>query len=329
MPSLAFAKTKTRRHVAVCVAIPDVADLAARLKPFEDVFDEIVVSSFSPIPGGKSRYTPDDHRRLVESCHAMAMSAVDCYGWRYTPECQAVLAAPAEIRRCIAHMVERCETSGSDGLVVDFEAWPPHTRFAFTDFIAQLSPELHRRGKTLSVAAYPANTAQRRERGQPFIDVHSIAPLADRFHVMTYDQFCPPSPYIGPTSTTPWARDGMQDMLTQAPGYKLLMGLPTYSVDWDVTDPTRSRQVNDAAHLEACETISPIGRGWCYYWDVGLIRYVDSDQHIHLIYVSDARSTRSQLQNVDQLDLAGIFFWVFNGREDPEIYRAVRSHFAR
>lgn len=179
------------------------------------------------------------------------------------------------------------------------------------------------------MAVYPGNTAQRRERGIPFVDSHTIAPLVDRFHVMTYDQFAPPSMYIGPTSSAPWARDGMQDMLTLAPGHKLLMGLPTCSVDWDLTDPTKSRQVNDAAFIAECEKKSPIGRGWCFYWDVGLIRYLDDDGHIHLIYVSDARSTRSHFQTADALDLGGIFFWVFNRQEDVEIYRAVRQHFQR
>lgn len=179
------------------------------------------------------------------------------------------------------------------------------------------------------MSVYPVTPAARREKGMGFIDPHAVAPMVDHFHAMTYDMFCPPSPYIGPTSTAPWARDAMRALVSMVPVHKLMMGLPTYSIDWDVTDPTRSRCVSDAAFLAEKEKISPIGRGWCYYWDVGLIRYTDEAEHAHMIYVSDARSTRSHLETANALDLAGVFFWVLGGQEDTGIYRVVRDHFHR
>ena len=62
---------------------------------------------------------------------------------------------------------------------------------------------------------------------------------------------------------------------------------------------------------------------------MNLIRYADDKGHAHLLWVSDARSTRCHLVNVDSLDLAGVCFWVLTGGDDPNIWEAVRQHLAR
>ena len=120
----------------------------------------------------------------------------------------------------------------------------------------------------------------------------------------------------------------MQHLVAQAPRHKIIMGLPTYSVDWDVTELANSRQVCDYEWLAAREKESEIGRAWLHHWDVGLMRYTDAQGHIHYVYVTDARSTQSHLETVDALDLGGVCFWVLMG-DDPAIWERVRQYFAR
>jgi spore germination protein YaaH len=226
-------------------------------------------------------------------------------------------------------MVEECERTGCDGIDIDFEGWPAETRFAFTDFIAQLSEALHARGKMLSICTYALSPEARREVGIGFWDTSVLAQYADHIRAMTYDMYCPPSLFVGPTSCAPWGRETMGYMSTQVPRHKIVMGLPTYSVDWDMNEPSRSRQVSDYRWIAEREKESPIGRGWCYWMDVNLIRYTDEEKHEHLLWVSDAQSTRSHLVTVDSLDLSGICFWLMHEGADPAIFGAVRDHFKR
>lgn len=328
--NLTFRPTKTRRFVSVAANQPDHKKLIDLVKPFDDLFDQVILSSFPPVAGApKSRYAPDAHKYMVDELHAMQISVLNCHGWRFTEQCREACSSRSGIQQCIDYMVGLCLESGADGLDVDFEAWPAETRYVYLDFVGLLSEALHARGKTLTASIFPVTPAARRERGIGFIDPHALAPLVDQFHVMTYDMFAPPSLYIGPTSTAPWVRDSMRALAQMAPAHKLMLGLPTYSIDWNLNDPTKSRCVSDAAYLAEKEQLSPIGRGWCYYWDVGLIRYEDDAGHAHLLYVSDARSTRSHLATADEFDLAGVFFWVLGGSEDTNIYHAVRNHFQR
>lgn len=326
-----FKATKTRRLVSAWTVIGAKDVLLTRLREFDDLFDQVVFMCGAPGADGSlpDKWPAAERRRLVGELREMDISVINDYGGAWTGGCAEICRSPKIMSACIDKMVADCEETEADGVDIDFEGWPAESRFAYTDFLAQLGEKLHARGKMLSICAFSQTAAARRENGVGFIDPAAVAPHIDHYRSMTYDLFCPPSQYIGPTSTAPWGRDLMRDALALLPRHKLVMGLPTYSVDWNINDPSKSRQVNDAAFIAAREQESPIGRGWCYYWDVGLIRYTDAAEHAHLLYVTDARSTRSHLVTVDSLDLAGVCFWLLSGDEDLGIWRAVREHFGR
>jgi spore germination protein len=225
-------------------------------------------------------------------------------------------------------MIHECEYTGADGVDLDFEQLPPQNRFSYGEFVRRLSDELHARGKMLSICTASPCSTETRDFGLPFLDTSWLAHYVDHVRPMNYDLFYPSTPILGPTATAPWARERMEYLMLQVPRHKIIMGLPTYSVDWDVTDPTKSRQIYDWKWLAEREKESEIGRAWLPHLDVGLMRYLDRDGHIHYIYVTDAKSTLSHLETAIALDLAGICFWCMMG-EDPAIWDTVRAMFSR
>ena len=220
------------------------------------------------------------------------------------------------------------ELAGADGADLDFEQLPTQERFAYGAFVRDLYESLHARRKMLSICTASPSRTDTRDAGLPFLDTSWLAHHVDHLRPMNYDFFYPSTPILGPTATASWARDRMQRLVEQAPRHKIIMGLPTYSVDWDVTEPTNSRQIYDYQWLAVREKESEIGRAWLHHWDVGLMRYLDAEGHIHYVYVTDARSTQSHLETVDALDLGGVCFWALMG-DDPAIWERVRQYFAR
>jgi len=326
-----YRPTKTRRLVSAWICRGQDEAVPERIRAFDDVFDQIVLMTGSVGPEGKleTGWPTEERCRVAESLREMDISALVDYGGRWSEEIGKSFSSPGTVRACAEALVEDCDRVGADGLDIDIESWPSEARNAYTDLLVRLSESLRSRGKMLSLCVFSLSREARREKGIGFIDPVILAPYVDQFRCMTYDLFCPPSEFVGPTSTAPWGRETMQYMTGRVPCEKVVMGLPTYSVDWDINDPTKSRQVNDYKWIAEREAESPIGRGWCYYWDVGLIRYTDEAGHAHLLWVSDARSTRSHLVTVDSLDLAGVSFWVLTGDEDPAIWEAVGEHFRR
>ncbi len=329
--NLLHRPAKTRRLVSAWM-VQRGADLALdRIRQFGGLFDEIVLMCGGIDSGGRVSvgWPVDKRRQVVDELHTMDISVLLDWGGHYSEELGRSLRDPATLKTCVQTMLQQCDEAGAEGIDIDIEGWPATMRNTYTELLARLSEGLRARDKSLSVCVFSLSRAARRERGIGFIDPVLLAPYVDQFRCMTYDLYCPPSQYVGPTSTAPWGRETMGYMATRVPAEKIVMGLPTYSVDWDINDPTRSRQVNDAAFIAEKEKLSPIGRGWCYYDDVSLIRYADAEGHAHLMWVSDARSTRSHLVTVDNLDLAGVCFWVLTGTEDVRIWQAVYDHFQR
>ena len=321
--------TKTRRLVSAWISPEE--KVLKRIEEHADLFDQIVFMCGSLAPDGKleSVWPIEKRREMAKALKEMGISVLLDYGGRWSEEIKNSFESPKTLSSYVDNLIEDCNQVGADGLDIDIEGWPAISRNVYTDLIAGLSAELRKQNGLLSVCYSSLSRESRRENGIGFMDPVLLAPYVDQFRCMTYDLYCPPSEFIGPTSTAPWGRETMQYMSSRVPCEKIVMGLPTYSVDWDMNDSSKSRQVNDCEWIDECEAKSTIGRGWCYFWDVGLIRYTDDEGHAHVLYVSDARSTRSHLVTVDSLDLAGVSFWVLTGDEDPRIWDAVKNHFNR
>jgi spore germination protein YaaH len=326
----AFRPTKSRRLVSAWMVNNLIDETVSTVGQFQDLFDQVVFMCGGTKADGSlpTEWPVAQRKELNKRFRDLGVSTLNDYGGGAKDGGVEVLKSEKLMGETIKRMLDECDQVGNDGIDIDFEHLPADKRFGFSEFMARLSEELHRRNKMLSVCVYALSPEARRETGVGFWETSTLAGYVDQMRAMTYDLYCPPSQFVGPTSTAPWGRETMTYMSTQVPRHKIVMGLPTYSVDWDIVAPENSTQVQDYKWIAEREKESPIGRGWCYYWDVGLIRFNDEKGHAHLLYVSDARSTKSHLVTVDSLDLSGISFWHLNGA-DPKIWECVREHFRR
>ncbi|MBI2192362.1 MAG: hypothetical protein HYU36_10290 [Planctomycetes bacterium] len=325
-----FRPSKSRRLVSAWMVRESVPAALVNVREFHDLFDQIILMCGSfQADGSLPRQWPVEGRRaLAAELRGLGISVLLDYSGPWEGAGMALARTPGIASSWIARMLEECNEVGADGVDLDIEGWPPEGRFPYARLVREASEALHERHLMLSVCVGALSPEARRENGIGFQDTSVLAHHADHLRAMVYDLYCPPSLFIGPTSTAPWGRETMAYLASQAPRHKIVMGLPTYSVDWNITDPAQSTQVNDFRWIAEREKESPIGRGWCYYWDVSLIRYTDARGHAHLLWVSDARSTRSHLRTVETLDLAGVCFWVLGG-EDPAIWQALRETLRR
>ncbi len=325
-----FRPPKSRRLVSAWVLQEHAEHALEVVTEFQDIFDQVIFMCHHAQADGSlpTEWPARERKELTERCRELGVSVLNDYsGLRET--WAELSKSPAAIEALIGNMVVECEDTGADGVDIDFEHLAPQERFAFADFIRKLSEALHAGNKMLSICTgAPSRRAYARDGSLPFLDWSVIGRYVDHMRPMNYDFFYPSTPVLGPTSTAPWARERMECLSAQVPRHKIVMGLPTYSVDWDITDPTKSRQIYDYEWIAEREKESEIGRAWLPHWDVGLIRYQDAEEHIHLLYVTDAKSTQSHLETVDSLDLAGLCFWVMMG-EDPAIWECVRQYFGR
>ena len=325
-----FKATKTRRLVSAWMVREDAEHALARVREFADIFDQVIFMCHEVQADGSlpTAWPAAERKELAARFREMGVSTLNDYSGE-TETFAELARSPKTVKVLAQKMAEECEETGADGVDIDFEHLPAPYRFAFADFMAQLSEALHARGKMLSICTSAPSRVWRREGGIGFLELPTLAQYVDHFRPMNYDLFGPWAPEIvGPTCTAEWARDRMAYLAGEVPKHKLVMGLPTYSLDFDITEPKKSRQVYDYEWIAEREKESSIGRAWIPDWDVSLMRYTDGEGHIHLLYVTDAKGTKSHLETADLLDLAGVCFWVLQG-DDPRIWECVREHFRR
>lgn len=326
-----FRTPKSRRLVSAWIVREAAEHAVARVQEYQDIFDQVILMCGRVRGDGdlSDRWPQAERKQLVDRFREMDVSVLMDWagGWEY--DFKPVAESPELMQKLVRNIVEDCLATGADGVDIDLEHLPAEARFPFTDFFVQLSEALHSRNLMLSTCTGANLGVYHRDWGRGFIDLPIIARYADYLRQMNYDMFFPtPASPPGPTSIAPWMRDMMTYTAREVPKSKLIAGLPTYSVDWDMLHPEKSDQIYDYQFIAEREREAPEGRQWISYWDVSLIRYADGEGSPHLLYVTDGRSTRSQLVCVDELDVAGVCFWCLQG-DDPAIWQAVREQFRR
>ncbi len=260
-------------------------------------------------------------REFIDRCHGLN---IEVY-WGVSGNATA-FDTPAHAQATLEKYIEACRTKGYDGIDLDFEHLDPAIQDKYSDFLRLVSSSLHRLSKKLShcVGFYPGM-----ELNPPrkiFYDPKVVAETCDMIRVMCYDMYWAPgrgdpkmadrpdTQGIGPTSSYPWAREAMRFWVQQAPREKLIMGLPAYSNDYDLSPKGKGKQVYGSA--PPVPAPAQLEKAWQWYERLPVSVYTDPAGARHVFYGSDPESTRAHLETVDELDLPGIGFWHFSSVDD-------------
>jgi len=265
---------------------------------------------------------------FVRQCHDLGIKVHLLVGGH---EEDAFATADAR-RKLIQSYLERCHSTGADGIDLDFESLDRKHRAAYSALLHELARALHAAGKELSMCvSYVMSTG--RSNSAPVADAEAdidggwydpavIGRTCDWVRVMCYDMISPSSTAVGPVSTAPWARDAMRFWMRYVPKERLVMGLPAYSRDFALT--AKREAASPYSPVPDLSPEQPMQRLWLPYEAISQYRYTAADGVEHVFFASDAAGTRAHLQTAAELGLENIGFWHY-GAVAPETWQAVRS----
>jgi spore germination protein YaaH len=237
----------------------------------------------------------------------------------------------------IANLVSLARDGGYDGVNVDFENLAfsrdiNDDRVAFTAFIHELAGRLHALGLRL-VISVPAKTDDSRDNdwAYPF-DYSALGRDADILQLMTYDQHGPWSE-PGPVSGADWVEDCVAHAVLLVDPAKLLIGLPAYGYDWDLTDSDPASWTYSATSFSwsgiAASGIPALlaKPGAVAHWDAAsqspYVTYTKRG-HRHEAWFENATSLRAKTALIAEYGLAGLSMWSL-GQEDESFWSAVSA----
>jgi spore germination protein YaaH len=268
-------------------------------------------------------------REFVDECHSLGIEV-----YKGVSGNASAFDQPAMVEATVKQYLEACRLKGYDGIDLDFENLDPAFQEQYSSFLRKVSSSLHQVKKKLShcVGFYPGM-----EQNPPrkiFYDPKVVGETCDMVRVMCYDLYYAPgrgdpqmvdrpdTQGIGPTSNFPWARQAMAFWLNQVAREKLVMGLPAYSNDYDLSRGGRGNQVYAARPEVAANT--PWQKAWLWYERLPIYLYDDQVGKPHFFYASDADSTRALLEIVKEFKLPGFGFWHFSS-VDESTWKTVRE----
>lgn len=299
--------------------VTDVVTFSAGIAP------DGAISNPHSLPGSALVAAAHSHGVKVHVCATLFNSGAS------PSEISVFLGSGAAQGRAIQSLVGLVQSSGADGLNLDFEFVGSGSRSAFTAFVQQAHAALRSAvpGAELTIAM-PSST------GYSGYDAAQLSAATERLLLMEYDYHWRTAPNAGPnaplTSGGVWpgsVESAVGGFLAAAPARSLALGVPYYGYDWPTsTSAPGSATTGSGATIlikDFYGKAATFGRLWDapsqtpWFRRAGGQGWCDDDQSLALKY-----------QFVNSKQLAGIMIWALSydaGR--AEMWSALRAAFGQ
>lgn len=221
----------------------------------------------------------------------------------------------------IANLVALAKTPQIAGINIDFEGLYPADRDAYTAFVTELATQLHGVGSRLMLSV-PAKSADdpNDSWGWPY-DYAAIGQQADLIQDMTYAQHVP-SGDPGPIAGGDWMQASLLYAVSKIPPSKLLLGLPAYAGDWNLTAKTGAEVPlkGIAALLSSTGAVTQ----WDAVTNTAHFTYTGTDGSLHEVWYDTPQGLQMKAHYATTMQLAGVSMWVL-GSEDASFWSAVKA----
>ncbi|HSN17972.1 MAG TPA: glycosyl hydrolase family 18 protein [Gammaproteobacteria bacterium] len=221
----------------------------------------------------------------------------------------------------IGNLVALAKAEHITGINIDFEGIYPSDRTAYSEFVANLAVQLHA-ANSLLMLSVPAKSSDNPSDDWTWpYDYPVIGKSADFIQVMTYDEHVP-GQGPGPVAGIDWMQASLIYAVSQIQHDKVLLGLPAYGYDFDVTHNT-GVQVDwkDTDALIASTGAVP---SWQATTESEHFDYTASDGSMHQVWYETPQGIRDKSHLAVELNLAGVSVWAL-GFENMQFWDAVAA----
>lgn len=178
--------------------------------------------------------------------------------WSNPEAIHNVLSNPVLRARHIAMIVDEVNANDFDGIDIDYEGKYEKTRPYFSLFLKELYAAMGDKWVQCTIESRTPladryhDTAPPSDAGKYANDFVEINKYCDRVRFMTYDQQTidqkreseVTEPY-GPVSDTVWVEKALREAMKTIPKNKIVMGIPTYGYEWNVTTYANNEHTYD------------------------------------------------------------------------------------
>lgn len=220
--------------------------------------------------------------------------------------------------KAISDIVGILENQGYDGVNIDLENVNPRDRDKLTAFMNELRARLKPRGYLVTMSV-PAKTQD--HAGQSWVgafDYYALGKACDYLMLMTYDEHSQVSG-SGPVASFPWVERVIKYAITQILRHKVLMGVPAYGYDWNLS----TKRTVALSYTQIMNRANRMGidPSWDSSAKSPFFKYVENGVH-HEVWFESPHSLKPKLALVEKYDIGGIAIWKL-GYEDSQYWKTI------
>ncbi len=230
------------------------------------------------------------------------------------------MASPDQRNAAAQRIADLVTSNNYDGIHIDFEAINASDAPLLTDFMRRLADKLHPKNKLVTQAVI-ARTSDTPTTWGGAYDYAALAGINDYIAIMAYDYHPQGSATPGAIAPITWQQNVLKYAKTRIPAANILLGMPLYGYDWDLTDgpPATALRYEQAAALAARPGATT---GYDRDQEQPWLRYTDDDGHPHEAWYENAASMRAKLNLMIDEGVGGFALWRL-GQEDPAVWEEI------
>lgn len=212
-----------------------------------------------------------------------------------------------------------------DGYQVDFEDLNAASEPLLTNFMRGLAARLRPMGKMVTMAVVSRTDTSTSQFSAAY-NYSDLAPLVDLVTVMTYD-FSWSGGDPGPVAPIDWQQRVMNYAVPRLGANKILLGVPFYGYDWDVTKRQTDKTVKAVSRsYDETMQLQKDNNGTFGYNDVAQTPYLTyvKDNDTHQVYFENNRSIQAKFDLMKHLQLRGFAAWRL-GHEGADTWPLIKN----
>ncbi|NWQ43782.1 SH3 domain-containing protein [Bacillus sp. EB106-08-02-XG196] len=202
------------------------------------------------------------------------------------------------------------------GINFDIENVKQEDGHLVTQFMREATPYLHEAGLVVSmdITFY----AGENNNWSSFYERSKLASIVDYLIIMAYDEHSGSSPVSGSVSSLPWVEKNLQNLLTEVPKEKLILGVPLYTRLWKEqqnADGTKEVSSQALSMMKVKEWLAEKGLQPVYDEESGqnyVEYYAEDEKATYKVWMEDELSLSKRANLASTYQLAGVASWSRN-----------------
>lgn len=222
----------------------------------------------------------------------------------------------------VSRLYDLVESNGYDGIHIDFEGVNAADRDLLTDFMTRLYAAFNPQGWMVSQAVI-ARTSDASTYWGGAYDYEKLSKVNDYIVIMAYDFGYASRP--DPIAVAPvwWVENVINYAVSRIPREKLLLGIPLYGYNWNVTTGAVATSVTHPAAVQLA-ALPGATTGYSNEHQAPWIKYTAQNGDQHEVWYENAASFEAKLSIMTEKRLAGFATWRL-GHEDPAVWTVIGS----